>query len=125
MKRAGGKMASRFSIAVALILAVVLLVLAFRDVNWSAMLGRLSRGNFVVLALAALMVTTSYSIRAFRWRILLTAERPVSPITTFWATNVGYLGNDFLPASRERSFDRHFSPARQASAPAMYWRRRL
>lgn len=98
MKRAGGKMASRFSIAVALILAVVLLVLAFRDVNWSAMLGRLSRGNFVVLALAALMVTTSYSIRAFRWRILLTAEHPVSPITTFWATNVGYLGNDFLPA---------------------------
>ncbi len=119
MMRVGSKMASSISMAVALILAAVLLVLAFQGVNWSAMLGRLSQGNIVVLALAALMVTNSYGIRALRWRILLNAEHSVSPITTFWATNVGYLGNNFLPA-RAGEFLRSAFLARKTGVSTSY-----
>ena len=33
-----------------------------------------------------------------RWRVLLSADREVAPLTVFWATMTGYLGNNFLPA---------------------------
>ena len=44
------------------------------------------------------MVTVTLFLRAFRWRILLTAEGPVEVRTAFWATSAGYFGNNFLPA---------------------------
>jgi hypothetical protein len=44
------------------------------------------------------MVTVALFLRAFRWRILLTAEAPVGVSTAFWATSAGYFGNNFLPA---------------------------
>ncbi|NJP07773.1 MAG: flippase-like domain-containing protein, partial [Chloroflexaceae bacterium] len=37
-------------------------------------------------------------LRALRWRVLLSAEKAISPLTMFWATSAGYLGNTFLPA---------------------------
>jgi glycosyltransferase 2 family protein len=90
--------ASRWTLAIALVLAAVLLFFAFRGVNWSTMFGRLSRGRPEILALAFLTVSGSYFIRALRWRLLLTAEKRIAPVTVFWATAVGYLGNNFLPA---------------------------
>ena len=97
MKSSRGK-ASLISLLVALILAAVLLVLAFRGVDWAAMASRLRQARIELLLLAFFTITTSYFIRGLRWRILLTAERPVSPLTTFWGTTSGYLGNNFLPA---------------------------
>src|SRR4029077_191859 len=38
------------------------------------------------------------SLRALRWRILLTAKGPVHVMDAFWATAAGYFGNNFLPA---------------------------
>lgn len=90
--------ASFISLALALALAAVLLVLAFRGVDWSAMVSRLRQARLEVLAVAFCTVTISYFCRGLRWRILLSAERPVSPITAFWGTTAGYLGNNFLPA---------------------------
>lgn len=90
--------AARVSVVVAVVLAAVLLVLAFRGVNWAAMGTRLRQGRLDVLALAFVTVTTSYFLRGLRWRILLSADRPVGPLTTFWGTTAGYLGNNFLPA---------------------------
>jgi hypothetical protein len=89
---------SWWSLAIALALAAVLLYLAFRGVNWSALLARLAQGRLDLLGLACATYTGSYFIRGLRWRLLLSAERRVAPLTTFWATVVGYLGNDFLPA---------------------------
>jgi len=37
-------------------------------------------------------------LRSLRWRVLLSAEKKVAPLTVFWATMAGYLGNNFLPA---------------------------
>ena len=45
------------------------------------------------------MLTASLFLRAFRWRILLTAEGPPwTPPSAFLATSAGYFGNNFLPA---------------------------
>lgn len=43
-------------------------------------------------------MAASYFVRALRWRVLLSAEKLVRPMTAFWAVSVGYLGNNLLPA---------------------------
>lgn len=90
--------ASLISLVVALALAALLLVLAFRGVDWAAMWSRIRQARIELLALAFLTATVSYFIRGLRWRILLSADRPVSPLTAFWGICAGYLGNNFLPA---------------------------
>jgi uncharacterized protein (TIRG00374 family) len=90
--------ASKWTLVIALVLAAVLLFFAFRGVNWSTMLGRLSRGRLDLLTLAFLTMSGSYFVRALRWRLLLSVEKRIAPLTVFWATAVGYLGNNFLPA---------------------------
>jgi uncharacterized protein (TIRG00374 family) len=37
-------------------------------------------------------------VRAFRWRILLSAGGKVGLLTTFWSNSAGYMANNFLPA---------------------------
>ncbi|MCU0497555.1 MAG: flippase-like domain-containing protein [Anaerolineae bacterium] len=80
------------------LLAVVLLYLALRDVNWPEMLETVQQGRIEYLFLAFCTMTFSYFLRALRWRTLLTAEKPLHPLTAFWGTCIGYLGNYFLPA---------------------------
>src|SRR5438093_13389991 len=90
--------ASRWLLLLALLLAGALLFLAFRGVAWHDMLVTVRQGHLDYLALAALILSASYFIRGLRWRILLSAEKHIGPLTVFWATVVGYLGNNFLPA---------------------------
>jgi uncharacterized protein (TIRG00374 family) len=89
---------SRRTLAVALLLACVLLFFAFRGVNWKEMLDTMRQGRFEFLSLAFLLLSISIFIRALRWRVLLSAEKLLPAITVFWATAIGYLGNNFLPA---------------------------
>lgn len=86
-----------FSIAT-LLLAIILLFLAFRGVDWRQMLAVLQRGRPDYLLLACLTLSVSYFVRGLRWRILLSAEKFVPPVTVFWGTMVGYLGNNLMPA---------------------------
>jgi uncharacterized protein (TIRG00374 family) len=44
------------------------------------------------------MAHVAMVLRSLRWRVLLSAEKKVAPLTVFWATMAGYLGNNFLPA---------------------------
>ncbi len=89
---------SRKSLVIALLLAGVLLFLALRGVAWEEMARIVRRARPDFLALAFLTLTVSYFLRGLRWRILLSAGKPVSALTAFWATLVGYLGNNLLPA---------------------------
>ena len=79
-------------------LAGLLLYLALRGVDWKAFLATLRQGRYYLLPLVFLFSSVNYFIRAMRWRVLLTAERPIRPLTVFWANMAGYLGNSFLPA---------------------------
>jgi hypothetical protein len=54
-----------------------------------------------------------------RWRILAGSEKPLSPVAMFWATNVGYMGNNVLPA-RSGDVLRSFLVARKADLS--FWR---
>lgn len=88
-----------WSAALTIILAVVLLYLAFRGVDWGEMLSTVQQGRMEFMLLAFCIMTISYFLRSLRWRTLLSAENPnIHPLTTFWGTNIGYLGNYFLPA---------------------------
>jgi uncharacterized protein (TIRG00374 family) len=88
---------SRRSMAVALVLAVVLLYFAFRGVDWADLLRQIrsARPELALVAFAA--YSCSYLCRALRWSVLLRAGGPLSVLTAFWGTAVGYLGNAFLP----------------------------
>ncbi len=58
----------------------------------------LRQGRYYLLPLLFIWSSVSYFIRALRWRVLLSAERKIRPLTVFWANMAGYLGNSFLPA---------------------------
>lgn len=89
---------TRWSFILTVLLAGLLLLLAFQGVDWHDMLATIGQARPLSLMLGFLLVSTTFFLRGLRWSILLGAEKQVSPLTTFWATSVGYLGNSFLPA---------------------------
>jgi glycosyltransferase 2 family protein len=93
-----GKKQSRWLLILTLVLAIGLLYLALRKVNWNELLVILAHGNPGYLALAAVILSVSCLARGLRWRVLLSAEKTLPVLTVFWATMTGYLGNAYLPA---------------------------
>ncbi len=79
-------------------LAALLLYYSLRGIEWGQVWVLLSGAKPAYLAGACLLTTTSLFLRAIRWRILLCAGSLVSVSAAFWATSVGYFGNNFLPA---------------------------
>ena len=86
------------SIIVALLLAVALLYYSLRGIQWTEVGGLVAGAKLSYLGLGCCIITVSLFLRAFRWRILLTAEGAVTIPEAFWATSAGYFGNNFLPA---------------------------
>ncbi len=89
---------SRWYVLGTLVLAVVLLILALRGVEWAQLLSVLGRSQLNLLLLACTTQLLSYAVRSLRWRMLLSAEKSIALLDVFSATMVGYLGNNFLPA---------------------------
>jgi len=79
-------------------LAIVLLALALRGVSWAEMseTARHSRPDLLVLVFC--LTTINLFFRGIRWGILLSGEKRLQPLTMFFATADGYLGNALLPA---------------------------
>ncbi len=79
-------------------LAALLLYYSLRGLDWSGVFTTLrsARPERILLWLA--ISTGALFCRAARWRLLLSATRPVPYATAFWATCAGYFGNSFLPA---------------------------
>lgn len=84
--------------AIAFLLAALLLYLALRGADWGEMVATVRQGNANYLPIVCIIFSASLFLRGIRWRVLLSAERNIAPLTVFWATAVGYLGNLFLPA---------------------------
>ncbi len=84
--------------AATILLSAVLLYLAVRGVNWHEFIATIKHAKLGLLAVAFGMTHISMVLRSLRWRVLLSAEKKVAPLTVFWATMAGYLGNNFLPA---------------------------
>jgi uncharacterized protein (TIRG00374 family) len=58
----------------------------------------LSNVNYGFLLIVSIWSSVSYFIRALRWRVLLSAEKPISRQEAFGANMAGYLGNNIFPA---------------------------
>jgi len=84
-------------LALAGILAAVLLYYSLRGIDWPQVWVTLSHAELKFILVWLVIVTLSLFLRALRWRVLLSAEGPVSVSTAFWATSAGYFGNNFLP----------------------------
>jgi glycosyltransferase 2 family protein len=85
-------------LALTLALAAGLLYFSLRKVDWAELAVTLSRGNLAFLALACCSLSLSCLARGLRWRVLLSAEKPLPPLMVFWANMTGYLGNSYFPA---------------------------
>jgi uncharacterized protein (TIRG00374 family) len=94
----GSRPARWWTALLALLVAGILLVLAFRGANWNEMWATAQRGNTAYLAIGCALLSSSGLLRGLRWRVLLSSERGLSAAAVFWATMVGYLGNALLPA---------------------------
>lgn len=84
--------------ACAVVLAITLLWLALRGINWHEVARIVADASPAGLALTAVIGTVALLLRAIRWRLLLEAEGPVSVRTAFLAIAAGFFGNSFLPA---------------------------
>jgi uncharacterized protein (TIRG00374 family) len=79
-------------------LAGLFLYLALRGLDWQAFVLTLRKADYAYLPLMFLWGSSSYLIRALRWRTLLAAEKQIPLSKVFWANMAGYLGNNILPA---------------------------
>lgn len=75
-----------------------LLYLALRGVEWRQVGSIVAHCRFAYLILACFCSALSYLMRAMRWRILLNTKEKLVYSTVFWASSVGYLANNYLPA---------------------------
>lgn len=98
LPRAAKKNRARWFGLFTVCLAIVLLYLALRDVNWKEFLAILSQGRYILFPVVFAWSSLNQYNRAFRWRLLLKAEKPLPSQTVFWANMVGNLANAFLPA---------------------------
>ncbi len=85
-------------LAASLLLAATLFFLSVRKVEWGQVFRIFMTVRFGWVALSLTGGSLALLLRSLRWRLLLTAETPVSVTNTFWSVVAGYFGNYFLPA---------------------------
>ena len=86
------------ALLLAVVLAAVLLYYSLRGIEWRDVGALLAQASPWPLVLAAAIVSATLFLRAWRWRILLTAGGDIPMSVAFWATAAGSFGNNFLPA---------------------------
>ncbi len=81
-----------------MVLSVALLVFALREVSLATVWGELRRADLALFALATLLATATFPLRAFRWRVILWPAAPAIPRGPLWrATAIGAMVNNVVP----------------------------
>jgi uncharacterized protein (TIRG00374 family) len=88
----------RLALWISIVLAMLFLYLALRELDWIAFQSSLRNANYALIPLIFVWSSISSGLRALRWRVLLSAEKNVPIQNVFWANMAGYLGNNVLPA---------------------------
>src|SRR5688572_4960338 len=91
----------RWRVGLSLLLAVALLLLFFRGVDWSAMGRALRAANPVYLAGVVLVTLATYAARAWRWGFLLAPLTRVPFSRLFSATVIGFMSGMLIPRAGE------------------------
>lgn len=83
---------------ISILLALLFLYLALQNLEWPVFFSTLHNAQIAYLPLFLLWGSLNYVIRAYRWRVLLTSEKPMTILSVFLANMAGYVGNAVLPA---------------------------
>lgn len=94
------KKASKYMIGI--VLALLFLYFAFKDVDLKLLLSTLSSANYFWIFVFFLIQVISHIIRAWRWRYLLNHIKQNIPVRNlFSSVMIGYLVNNFIPRGGE------------------------
>jgi len=91
-------LAENWKILIGLLIGLLFLCLAFRNVAFDQMLKAFVAANYWYLILATAIILVSHWLRALRWRYLIQPIKRVRTGSLFSALIIGYMGNLFLPA---------------------------
>lgn len=83
---------------ITLVIAGAALYYACNGIDWHRLLASIRHVNPYLLFASCAIASFSFFVRGIRWRVLLSAERPIPVSTVFYANMVGYLGNFYLIA---------------------------
>lgn len=105
-------MTRRATIVLGIVLSIVLLFYALRDVSTAELIGHLGQANFWLLFAATVVATLTFHLRAIRWRVLLAPTGYQLPfVSRYAAVCIGFMVNNVLPA-RIGEFARAYSLSR-------------
>jgi uncharacterized protein (TIRG00374 family) len=88
---------ARIQVAIGIAISLILLLLAFRGVDWAYLLRSLSTVDLGLVVAAILLLIASLVVRALRWRTLLAPLAPAPLADALSYTLIGYLVNNVLP----------------------------
>jgi uncharacterized protein (TIRG00374 family) len=91
------KSSSRWFGALSILLAAVLLILAFSGANWHELLATLAGARLSQVLCYCLIVCIATCLRGLRWWLLLRADKPIPLGTVVWSSVAGQFTNNFIP----------------------------
>jgi len=102
----------KVTVMIGILLSILLLAYALRDVSAAELLGRLADANVWWLLAATAVATSTFFLRAIRWRVLLLpAVGDIRFSSRFATVCIGFMANNLLPA-RLGEFARAYSLSR-------------
>lgn len=81
-----------------IVVTLVFLVLAFRQVNFAELLNALSSANYLLVLPALMLWFVGYVVRTVRWRAILAGAKSGSLVELFGVLMIGFATNNLLPA---------------------------
>jgi glycosyltransferase 2 family protein len=103
---------------IAVALTVFFLWWAFKDVNWTELWHHLRSADPVLVAVAVVVGTLVFPLRAIRWRPILDPVVPNLPYGPLWrATAIGFMANSILPSGRAGEIVRPYVLSKQTAVP--------
>jgi uncharacterized protein (TIRG00374 family) len=91
-------MMKKIQIAVSLLISVVCLYFAFRNIDWVETWEAIKRANYLYIALTVFVTLGSVWLRSYRWKFMLDPLRKVPVGGLYESTMIGFMANNVLPA---------------------------
>lgn len=91
-------MMKRIQIVVSLLISVVCLYFAFRNIDWVETWGAIHRANYLYIMLTVVVTLGSVWLRSYRWKFMLDPIRKVPVGGLYQSTMIGFMANNLLPA---------------------------
>ncbi len=88
----------RWKAWIGILVSAVFLYLSVRKVDLNEMKTALDQANYLLVLPSAILLISSFWVRAYRWQILLAPVKWIPTKILFAATMIGFMANNVLPA---------------------------